>query len=218
MMSMRFSNEEFALLKKSLITYEWAQRTLLTKLSIIQESLADTHATSPIEYIHARLKAPESIAKKLHRLGHDITAANAKEHLRDIAGVRIICPFARDIYFLVEMLRSLPNTNILIEKDYISKPKPSGYRSYHVILEVPIFHHGQTEYVPVEVQIRTEAMNFWSTLEHNARYKYQEDIPQNLCDDLVTCANKIAELDNQMFLIHETIHANDPRNKNNPTR
>ena len=212
-MSMRFSNEEFAQLKKSLIIYEWGQRTLLTKLSIIRESLERTHESNPIEYIHARLKAPESIAQKLHRLGHDITADNAKEHLKDIAGVRIICPFARDIYYLVDLLRSLPDANILLEKDYISKPKPSGYRSYHVILEVPIFHCDQTEYVPIEVQIRTEAMNFWSTLEHKARYKYQEDIPQNLCDDLVTCADKIAELDNQMFLIHETIHANDTHHK-----
>ena len=135
--------------------------------------------------------------------------ANANEHLYDIAGIRIICSFARDIYYLVDLLRSLPDTKILIEKDYISKPKPSGYRSYHVIIEVPVFHCDQTEYVPVEVQIRTEAMNFWSTLEHKARYKYKEDLPQHLCDDLVTCADKISELDHQMFLIHETIHSND---------
>lgn len=213
MMGMRFSNEEFALLKKSLTVYEWAQRTLLTKLSIIRESLETTHESNPIDYIHARLKAPESIAQKLHRLGHDITAANAKEHLKDVAGVRIICPFARDIYYLVGMLRSLPDTKVLLEKDYISKPKPSGYRSYHVILEVPIFHCDKTEYVPVEVQIRTEAMNFWSTLEHKARYKYQNDVPQHLCDALTICADKISELDNQMFLIHETIHANGLHNQ-----
>ena len=214
-MGMRFSNEEFALLKKSLTVYEWAQRTLLTKLSIIRESLETTHESNPIDYIHARLKAPESIAQKLHRLGHDITAANAKEHLKDVAGVRIICPFARDIYYLVGMLRSLPDTKVLLEKDYISKPKPSGYRSYHVILEVPIFHCDKTEYVPVEVQIRTEAMNFWSTLEHKARYKYQNDVPQHLCDALAICADKISALDNEMFTIHETIHINETNNKNN---
>jgi len=201
----RFSNEEFAELKKLLLIYEWGQRTLLTKLNIMHDDFRSFQESNPIEHIKGRIKAPESIAQKLHKLNLDITAENVKKHLKDVAGIRIICPFAKDIHYLVDLLRAMPDVNILDEKDYISNPKPSGYRSYHVILEIPVFYSGKTEHVVVEVQIRTEAMNFWSTLEHKARYKYQEHIPQHLCDELVICADKIAELDNRMFLIHEII-------------
>ena len=204
-MSVRFSDEEFAKLKKILRVYEWGQRTLLTKLNIIHEDLKNSESSSPIEHIKGRIKAPESIAEKLQKTNVDITAENAKKHLRDIAGIRIICPFAKDIYYLIDLLRSMPDINILEEKDYVNSPKASGYRSYHVIVEVPVFHAGKIEHVVVEVQVRTEAMNFWATLEHKARYKYNEHIPQHLCDELVVCADKIAELDNRMFLLHEII-------------
>jgi len=204
-MSIRFSNEEFARLKDLLFIYEWGQKTLLTKLNIMQEDFKNFQKTNPIEYVKGRIKSPESIAKKLHKLGADITAENVKRHLNDVAGVRIICSYAKDIHYLVDLLRAMPDVNILDEKDYVSNPKPSGYRSYHVIMEVPVFYSGKTEHVVVEVQLRTEAMNFWSTLEHKARYKYQDHIPQHLCDELVICAEKIAELDQRMFLIHEII-------------
>ncbi|MCL2568567.1 MAG: GTP pyrophosphokinase family protein [Oscillospiraceae bacterium] len=204
-MAVRFNEAEFAELKNLLHIYEWGQRTLLTKLNIMQDDFRHFQENNPIEYIKGRIKAPESIAEKLHRLNVEITAENVREHLKDVAGVRIICPFAKDIHYLVSLLRAMPDVNILDEKDYVSNPKPSGYRSYHVILEVPVFYSGRTEYVVVEVQIRTEAMNFWSTLEHKARYKYQDHIPQHLCDELVICADKIAELDHRMFLIHEII-------------
>ena len=204
-MTMRFSDDEFAKLKKMLPVYEWGQRILLTKLNIIHEDLKSFQNNNSIEYIRNRIKAPESIAQKLHDTNMDITAENAKKHIKDIAGIRIICPFARDIYYLIDLLRSMPDATILEEKDYVSNPKSSGYRSYHLVMEIPVFYSGKTEHVAVEVQIRTEAMNFWATLEHKARYKYREDIPQHLCDELVACADKIAELDNRMFLIHEDI-------------
>jgi len=204
-MSVRFSEEEFTRLKNVLFIYEWGQKTLLTKLNIIQEDLKHFHENNPIEHIKGRIKSPESIAQKLRKLDVEITAENVRKHLKDVAGVRIICPFAKDIHYLVGLLRAMPDVNILDEKDYVSNPKPSGYRSYHVIMEIPVFYSGKTEYVAVEVQLRTEAMNFWSTLEHKARYKYQDHIPQHLCDELVICADKIAELDHRMFLIHEII-------------
>jgi len=204
-MSVRFREEEFAKLKNLLHVYEWGQRTLLTKLHIMQDDFKKFQDNNPIEYITGRIKAPESIAQKLHRMDVELTAENVKKYLKDVAGIRITCPFARDIHHLVGLLRVMPGVNVLDEKDYVSAPKPSGYRSYHVILEVPVFYSGKTEHVIVEVQIRTEAMNFWSTLEHKARYKYREHIPQHLCDELVICADKIAELDHRMFLIHEII-------------
>jgi len=204
-MPIRFSEEEFAKLKKLLIVYEWGQRSLLTMLNIMNEDFNNFQENNPIENIRGRMKAPESIAEKLHNMKVDVTAENAKRYLKDIAGVRIICAFAKDIFYLIELLRSMPGINIIEERDYIKTPKPSGYRSYHLIVEMPVFYSGKTEHVMVEVQIRTEAMNFWSTLEHKARYKYQEHIPQHLCDELVECADKISELDNRMYLIHEII-------------
>ncbi|MDR2183963.1 MAG: GTP pyrophosphokinase family protein [Clostridiales bacterium] len=204
-MAIRFSNEEFERLKALLPVYDWGLRTLMTKLGIIHEDLSNFQKKGAIDFIHSRIKAPESIAQKLHEMGLDITAENAKKHLKDIAGARIICPFATDIYFLAGIIRSMPGVNILKEKDYISSPKRSGYRSYHLVVQIPVFFSGKTEDVTVEIQIRTEAMNFWATLEHKARYKYRGDIPQNLSDELATIADKIAELDHRMFTIHEII-------------
>ena len=204
-MTIRFNDEEFAKLKKLLPIYEWGLQTLMTKLNIIHEDLKNFQDNSAIEHIRSRIKAPESIAHKLHKMGLDITAENAKKHLRDIAGIRIICPFAKDIYFLADILRQLPDVRIVMEKDFISDPKPSGYRSYHLIMEIPVFFSGKTESVTVEIQIRTEAMNFWATLEHKARYKYREHIPAHLSDELVVIADKIAELDHRMFTIHEIV-------------
>jgi putative GTP pyrophosphokinase len=201
----KFSDEEFVKLRRVLAIYEWAMEALLTKLNIVHEDLREFQGKDAIDYIASRIKTPESIAKKLQNLGKEITAANAQNSLFDIAGIRIICPFAKDIYFLADILRSMPDVNILSEKDYVSSPKPSGYRSYHLIIEVPVFFSGKTENIIVEIQIRTEAMNFWATLEHKARYKYSGDIPKHLSDELVTIADKIAELDNRMFLIHEII-------------
>jgi len=202
---MRFSTEEFAKLKELLLVYEWGYQTLFTKLKIIHEDFKNFQPNNPIDHIRGRLKAPESIASKLYRLGLDITAENAKNHIQDIAGIRIICPFARDIYHLIDLLRQVPGLKIVKEKDYVGTPKDSGYRSYHLIIETPIFYSGKTEHVVVEVQIRTEAMNFWATLEHEARYKYQNEIPTHLGAELVQCAEQIAELDHRMFLIHENV-------------
>ena len=204
-MPVQFSEEELAKLKNLLIVCEWGQSTLLTKLNIMHEDFKNFHENNPISHIRGRIKTPQSIAQKLQKLNLDVTADNAKKHLTDIAGIRIICPFAKDICYITDILRSMPDINILGEKDYISNPKPSGYRSYHVIMDVPVFYSGKTERVTVEAQIRTEAMNFWATLEHRARYKYMEHIPQHLYNELAICADKIAELDGRMFLIHEII-------------
>ena len=204
-MAVRFSAAEFAKLKRILLVYDWGYRTLLTKFTILHEDFANFHDSNPIDHIRGRMKAPESIANKLDQLGHAITAKNAQKHVGDIAGIRIICPFARDIYHLVDLIEKMPGIEIVGAKDYVQKPKASGYRSYHLQIAIPVFYSGQNETVEIEVQIRTEAMNFWATLEHEARYKYQSDVPEHLSNELVVCADKIAELDHRMFLIHENI-------------
>jgi putative GTP pyrophosphokinase len=204
-MSVRFTDEEFAKLKNMLLVYEWGQQIFTTKLNILRQDLITFQNINPIEHIKSRIKTPKAIAEKLHKINVEITADNAKQYLTDISGFRIICPFAKDIYGLVEILTSMPDWKVLTQKDYISNPKPSGYRSYHLIIDLPIYYSGKTEIIPVEVQIRTAAMDFWSTMEHQVRYKYKEHIPQHLSDELIICANKIAELDERMLLIHEII-------------
>ena len=204
-MTVRFPAEEFERLKKILLIYEWGHKILLTKLNIIYEDFKNFQKNNSIENIRSRIKAPESIAQKLHDVNVDITADNAKKYVKDIAGIRIICTFARDINVLAAILRSMPDTAVINEKDYVSNPKPSGYRSFHFLMEVPVFYSGNVEKVPVEVQIRTAAMDFWATLEHNVKYKYKGHIPKHLSDELVICAEKIAELDSRMFMIQDII-------------
>jgi len=204
-MSAQFNDAEFLKMKELLLSYEWAHKTMMTKLNIIREAHKYYEKSNPIGSIAGRIKSAESIAGKLYKQNFDLTADNAKKHLKDIAGIRIICPYAKDIYFLADLIREMPDGNIISEKDYVTNPKPSGYRSYHIITEITIYHSGKTEVLPIEIQIRTEAMNFWATLEHQAKYKYKEQIPKHLSDELVICATKIAELDERMFLIHEII-------------
>jgi len=201
----KFSDEEFLKLKDILIVYNWGLKAFLVKLDIINEDFKNFHNNNPIEYIKGRIKTPESIAAKLSRMNIDITADNAKKYIKDISGIRIICTFNKDIYSLVDIIKSLPDINVLGEEDYINNLKPSGYRSYHISTAIPVHYSGKTEDIPVEVQIRTSAMDFWAALEHKVRYKYDEHIPEYLCDDLVICADKIAELDKRMYLIHEII-------------
>jgi len=204
-MSVRFPDEEFYKLKDAMLIYEWGHKILLTKLNIIYEDFRNFQNNNPIENIRSRIKAPESIAQKLWDEKHELTAENAKKYVRDIAGVRIICTFAKDIYTLAEILRSMPEAKVLSEKDYVSNPKVSGYRGFHFSIEIPVYHSGTVEHIPVEVQLRTAAMDFWATLEHKVKYKYKEHIPKNLSDELVICADKIAELDDRMFTIHNII-------------
>jgi len=204
-MSLRFPAEEFVRLKRIMLINEWGRNILLAKLNIVFEDFKNFQSNNPIEYITSRMKAPESIAQKLNDIGESLTAENAREHIKDIAGIRITCTFARDIYTLADILRSMPETAVLSEKDYVSNPKPSGYRGFHIVMEVPVYHTGLIENVPVEVQLRTAAMDFWATLEHKVKYKYNEHIPRHLSDELVVCAEKIAELDDRMFMIHYAI-------------
>jgi len=204
-MSVRFPAEEFSRLKKIMLVYEWGHKILLTKLNIIVEDYKSFHNNNPIENITSRIKAPESVANKLHGLGVELTADNARKHVKDIAGIRVICTYARDIHSLADILRCMPETKVLSEKDYVSNPKPSGYRGHHFLMEIPVYFSGNIENIPVEVQLRTAGMDFWATLEHKVKYKYKEHIPRHLSDELVLCAEKISELDDRMLMIHDAI-------------
>jgi putative GTP pyrophosphokinase len=185
--------------------YQSAMREVCTKLEILKEEFQNTHRYNPIEYIESRLKTPESIVKKLQRNGKETTMQNMVEHVSDIAGVRIVCSFTTDIYLVADMIRRLKTFEVLVIKDYIRNPKPSGYRSYHMILNVPVHTTRDIIYTKVEVQIRTIAMDFWASLEHKIQYKFEGDAPDNISRDLRSCARIVSMLDEKMLSLNEEI-------------
>jgi len=202
---MLFSTEEFAKLKEQRVLYDCALKNISTRFDILLEDFSNFQDNNPIEHIKQRLKSPESIARKLHKQSLDITAENTRKHLTDVAGLRCICSYEKDIFYIVDVLKRQSDITVRSEKDYVKTPKPSGYRSYHMILDVPIFLTDKSECLPVEIQIRTQAMDFWAALEHKVKYKYKDQMPEHLSKDLIDCAEKIAELDVRMSLIQEIV-------------
>ena len=202
---MLFPPGEFAKIKEHLIVYKCALKNISMRFDVLLEDFLNFQVYNPIEHIKTRIKSPESIAEKLHRQNYSITAENAVKYLTDIAGIRCICSYAKDISYIADVLRKQPDITVRSEKDYVTKPKPSGYRSYHLILDVPIYLTDREECLPVEVQIRTQAMDFWASLEHKVKYKYKDKMPEHISSELVDCAEKIADLDNRMYLIQEIV-------------
>lgn len=187
--------------------YNAAIKEVRTKLDIMNDEFQYIHQYNPIEYIKSRIKTPNSIAKKLSRHGLENTMENMVEHINDIAGVRIVCSFTSDIYRLAEMIGKQKEFTILYIKDYMKHPKESGYRSYHMLITVPIQTTNGINPTKVEIQIRTIAMDFWASLEHKLQYK--KNIPESqaklLKDELYDCAQQSAALDKRMQNIRNVI-------------
>ena len=196
-----FSKEEFELLKKDLVLYKCALNNMKTRVDTLLEEFSNLQAYNPLEHIKKRVKSPERIAEKLHKRGFALTAENARTQLTDIAGIRCICSYARDIGMLADVFGRQPDIKILKQRDYVKNPKQSGYRSYHLVVEVPIYLTDTTERLPVEIQIRTQAMDFWAALEHKVRYQFNDDMPEPITRNLWECAEKIAKLDEEMLEI-----------------
>ena len=182
--------------------YDGAIREIRTKLEILDREFNIRYASNQIHHIDSRLKSPRSIIEKLERKGWPVSVESAEEHLNDIAGVRIVCNYIDDIYRLANMLVRQQDLELVCQKDYIRKPKPNGYRSLHLVLRVPVFLSSHTELVPVEVQIRTIAMDFWASLEHQLRYKSDVEATAPLKDRLQRCAEQSAALDVEMQSIY----------------
>ena len=181
--------------------YNSALKAINTKIEILNNEFIHLYNYNPIEHIKSRLKTPESIVKKLKRGGHEVTIPNMIEHLSDIAGIRIICSFSPDIYRIAEMIARQSDVTVLVVKDYIKNPKPNGYRSYHMIVEIPVFFSKGKTPMRVELQIRTNGMDFWATLEHQLRYKKGiEDLPgyAEISEELLRSAQAVIETDNEM--------------------
>ncbi|WP_455540117.1 GTP pyrophosphokinase [Terrisporobacter sp.] len=190
--------------------YRCAIMEVETKFKVLNEQFSLQYDRNPIETIKTRLKSTEGIAKKLTRKNYPFTLESIEKNINDIAGVRVICSFPEDIYLLADCLLQQDDITLIEEKDYIKNPKESGYRSLHLIIEVPIFLQNEKKNVKVEVQLRTIAMDFWASLEHKLRYK--KDIPQEeadlLAEELFECAKVSADLDDRMEQIRNRIIKN----------
>lgn len=193
--------------KTMIFLYNAALKEVGTKLEILNEEFQHVHRYNPIEHIKTRVKSPESIVKKLKRNGYDSTIENMVKYVNDIAGVRLICSFTSDIYQLADMIGRQNDLKVLSIKDYIKNPKDSGYKSYHMLVSVPIFLSDNVVDTKVEIQIRTIAMDFWASLEHKIYYKFEGNCPEYISRELRECADMVASLDERMLQLNETVQS-----------
>ena len=194
--------EEFA---RMMMIYNGAIREVKTKLQVLNDELSITRNRNPIEFIETRIKTPDSIANKLNKKELPMTVESVRENLNDVAGVRVICAFLDDIYKVADMLEKQDDVDIIKTKDYIRKPKKNGYRSLHLILDVPVFFSEGKQKVRVEVQIRTIAMDFWASLEHSVKYKKNVRDAEDIVYELRACADVINRTDIHMQSIRDKI-------------
>ena len=187
--------------------YSAAMKEVQTKLEILDDEFQMKHRRNPIHHIESRLKSIQSMMEKLSRKQYAVSMQSAVENLTDIAGIRVICSYVQDVYTVARLLTSQDDVKLVELRDYIRQPKANGYRSLHLIVEIPVFLQDGRVMVPVEVQIRTIAMDFWASLEHSMRYKAQGLVPPDICEELQEVGEDIAVLDHKMQAIHDRIEA-----------
>lgn len=187
--------------------YQSALREVRTKLEILDDEFQMRHSRNPIHHMESRIKSPQSIAQKLRRKGLSVSCEAAMDNLNDIAGIRVVCAYLNDTYTIAGLLTGQDDIELVQTRDYIASPKPNGYRSLHLIVRVPVFLSEGKLLLPVEVQIRTIAMDFWASLEHQLRYKEVAHVPEELNHQLLSAADRIAELDGDMQHIHDQMAA-----------
>lgn len=189
--------------KKLMFIYQMAMKELNTKIEIIQDEFKFFYDYDLIDHINKRIKEPKSIIKKMKAKECELTYKKMIENIHDIAGIRVICPLKKDVFSVKKLIQELPGIATIEEKDYITNPKKSGYSAYHIILGVPVVLTQKTIYVNVEVQIRTMAMDFWSSMEHKMKYKTDNDIDKKTSKEWVNCAKMVQKIDNKMLLLNE---------------
>ena len=191
--------------KTIIFLYNSALKEVGTKLEILNDEFQHVHQYNPIEHIKSRLKSAESIVKKLKRYGYETSLENMVNYVNDIAGIRVICSFTSDIYRIADMIASQNDLKVLSIKDYIKNPKESVYKSYHMLVSVPIFLSDSVVDTKVEIQIRTIAMDFWASLEHKIYYKFEGNAPEFISKELRECAQMVSQLDAKMLSLNEII-------------
>jgi putative GTP pyrophosphokinase len=199
---LRGVRDQFA---RFMMEYRFAVSEVLTKVEILRDEFRMLHRYNPIEHVSSRVKSPESLLEKVRRKGCEPTFAAMREAITDIAGLRITCSFIADTYQVLEALISQDDVTVLTVKDYIVEPKPNGYKSLHVLVEIPVFLSTGPVQVPVEVQIRTIAMDFWASLEHKIFYKYDGEVPPHLAAELKDAATAAERLDHRMEQLHTEV-------------
>jgi putative GTP pyrophosphokinase len=193
---------EFILLRN---TYNSAIREISTKLENLDDEFKVRYDHTPIHHMERRLKSNKSLFEKMERKGFPVCLESVHE-ITDVAGVRVICNYIDDVYEVAELLMQQDDLRLIRRSDYIKNPKPSGYRSLHLVLEVPVFLSDRTEYVPVEVQFRTIAMDTWASLEHELKYKREGIMTEEISQELIDCAEAMAEVDSIMERIHKKLY------------
>ena len=187
--------------------YSAAMRQLQTRLEVLNDEFQVMYARNPIHHIESRLKTSRSIVDKLRRKGLPVSMRSAMENINDIAGIRVVCCYIDDVYRVEEMLLRQTDMELVKRQDYIAQPNYNGYRSLHLDLRVPVFLSDRTEHVLAEVQIRTVAMDFWASLEHDLRYKADKDrLPPGINEEMLRCADEIAVIDREMQDMYRRIH------------
>lgn len=193
--------------RSMMFLYNAGLKEINTKLEILNDEFQYVHSYNPIEHIKSRIKSEKSIMRKLQRKGLPVTIRNIQKHVNDIAGIRITCSFTTDIYRLVDMISDQSDIEVISYKDYFIDPKPSGYRSYHMIVTVPVFLSDRMVRIKVEIQIRTVAMDFWASLEHKIYYKFDGNAPVHIRKELRECAEMIAYMESKMLRINEEVRS-----------
>jgi len=188
-----------------MLLYNSALKEMGTKVDILNDEFQHIHQYNPIEHVKMRVKTSESIVRKLRKKGYEATIENMQKHVSDIAGIRIICSFTSDIYRIADMIRNQSDIKVLDTKDYILNTKESGYKSYHMIVTVPIFLSDSVYDTRIEIQIRTVAMDFWASLEHKMNYKFESNVPEHIKQELYDCAKMVSDLDDRMLKLNEEI-------------
>ena len=193
---------EMLLLREALQQYQAAMRQMEVRFEVLDKDLSLKKNRNPIHHIESRVKSPTSIVGKLQRQGHEPTLANMERYLTDVAGVRVICSYIDDVYGLLELLQRQDDLEIVEVKDYIADPKPNGYRSLHAIVRMPVYFMDKKELVSVEVQIRTIAMDFWASLEHELKYKAVDEVCGiDSFDELRDCSRVIEDVEKRMQIL-----------------
>lgn len=189
-----------------MLKYKFALNMLETEIKFLIEEFQFNNKYNPVEHIKSRIKTKESAIKKLKNKNYEITLENLKEHVHDMVGIRIVCSFLSDVYNIVSIIERSKNIIIKEKKDYIATPKDTGYISYHLIVDVPIYLNGKEEFVEAEIQIRTIAMDFWASLDHKIQYKFEKEIPDEIRQELYNCSLTIKALDNKMYALNEIVN------------
>lgn len=205
--ALRAMRDEF---QRFLMEYRFGLAEVDTKIAILREEFQEMHDYNPIEHVSSRVKTPDSLVDKVRRKGIDTDFDSIRAAITDIAGIRVTCSFIDDAYRLSDLLTQQDDITVRDVKDYIAHPKANGYKSLHVIVEVPVFLSTGRVQVPVEVQFRTIAMDFWASLEHKIYYKYDRLVPADLLDQLKDAADTAAELDTRMERLHREIRGPRP--------